>query len=301
MELRKLGDGPEVGALGFGCMGMSEFYGETDDAQSLATLAHAFDRGVTLFAEIRDRNVRRLARLTDGRVVAGSSPKGNIYSFPAAGGAPLLLQENRDAEVVDLLPSDDGGFHAAFVFTPGDALRLERVVDAHCLGAERRVGAETRVAFDPRPGVRVHAVIGRTRGGRRGALGFLLLLALRRRAGIDLRQLGLRRADVDGRLRHGLAIALGVRLGETPLGVLEHGFALGQGFRYQAELVLLQVAQASMDHLGGGRRRGAGEVVPLDQDYRQAPAGGVAGDARAVDAAADDEEIVGRGGHGGAL
>ncbi|RXK56119.1 hypothetical protein ESB00_09670 [Oleiharenicola lentus] len=82
------------------------------------------DRGITLFGEIRDRNVRRLARLSDGRIVAGSSPKGNLYSFAAAGGAPLFLQENRDAEVVDLLPDAEGGFHAALVFTPGDALRL---------------------------------------------------------------------------------------------------------------------------------------------------------------------------------
>src|SRR5688572_2195520 len=39
------------------------------------------DRGVRIFGEIRDRNVRRLARLTDDRIVAGSSPKGNVYSF----------------------------------------------------------------------------------------------------------------------------------------------------------------------------------------------------------------------------
>ena len=49
MEQRRLGDGPLVGALGFGCMGMSEFYGATDDEQSLATLEHAFEAGVTLF------------------------------------------------------------------------------------------------------------------------------------------------------------------------------------------------------------------------------------------------------------
>jgi hypothetical protein len=83
-------------------------------------------KGVTIFGEIRDRNVRRLARLADGRVIAGSSPKGNIYSFPAAGGAPMILQENRDAEVVDLLPNDDGGFYAAVVTTPGDSSRLTR-------------------------------------------------------------------------------------------------------------------------------------------------------------------------------
>lgn len=35
--------------LGLGCMGMSEFYGETDDTASLATLEHAAERGITLF------------------------------------------------------------------------------------------------------------------------------------------------------------------------------------------------------------------------------------------------------------
>jgi len=39
----------EVSALGLGCMGMSEFYGPTDDEQSLDTLGHAFDIGVTLY------------------------------------------------------------------------------------------------------------------------------------------------------------------------------------------------------------------------------------------------------------
>jgi aryl-alcohol dehydrogenase-like predicted oxidoreductase len=50
MKQRSIGrSGLSVGALGFGCMGMSEFYGKTDDAQSLATLEHACDKGVTLF------------------------------------------------------------------------------------------------------------------------------------------------------------------------------------------------------------------------------------------------------------
>jgi hypothetical protein len=87
------------------------------------------DKGVTLFGEIRDRNVRRLARLADGRVITGSSPKGNVYSFGATGGAPLILQENRDAEVVDLLPLEDGGFYAALVFTTETASRLVRPAD----------------------------------------------------------------------------------------------------------------------------------------------------------------------------
>ncbi len=87
------------------------------------------DKGVTLFGEIRDRNVRKLARLADGSVLAGSSPKGNVYSFDATGGSPLVLQENRDAEVVDLLPMDDGSFYAALVFTTESTSRLNRPVD----------------------------------------------------------------------------------------------------------------------------------------------------------------------------
>ncbi|MBI2515495.1 MAG: hypothetical protein HYV95_01140 [Opitutae bacterium] len=88
------------------------------------------DKGVTLFAEVRDRNVRRLARLSDGRVVAGSSPKGNVYAFAATGGAPALLQEGRDAEVLDFLPQDDGSFYAAIVQSPGEVARIVRTKPA---------------------------------------------------------------------------------------------------------------------------------------------------------------------------
>ncbi len=45
---RRLGNnGPEVSAIGLGCMGMSEFYGPSDEAESTATIQHALDRGVT--------------------------------------------------------------------------------------------------------------------------------------------------------------------------------------------------------------------------------------------------------------
>lgn len=47
MQQRILGkNGPRVSALGLGCMGMSEFYGPRDEAESLATLNHALDRGI---------------------------------------------------------------------------------------------------------------------------------------------------------------------------------------------------------------------------------------------------------------
>ncbi|MFC9295092.1 aldo/keto reductase [Streptomyces sp. NPDC057011] len=49
MELRALGSqGLHVGAEGLGCMGMTAFYGATDEAESLATIDRALELGVTL-------------------------------------------------------------------------------------------------------------------------------------------------------------------------------------------------------------------------------------------------------------
>jgi aryl-alcohol dehydrogenase-like predicted oxidoreductase len=50
MRMRRLGDkGPEVSAIGLGCMGMSWAYGTPDDEGSARTLRRALDLGVTLF------------------------------------------------------------------------------------------------------------------------------------------------------------------------------------------------------------------------------------------------------------
>jgi aryl-alcohol dehydrogenase-like predicted oxidoreductase len=69
---RKLGQqGLEVSALGLGCMGMSQSYGVPDDLESIATIHHAIDLGVTFFdtAEVYGpyANEELLGRALKGR------------------------------------------------------------------------------------------------------------------------------------------------------------------------------------------------------------------------------------------
>ena len=72
MQTRTLGHpGLKVSAIGLGCMGMSEFYGATDEAEAVDTIHRAIDLGVT-FLDTADiygsgHNERLVGRALKGR------------------------------------------------------------------------------------------------------------------------------------------------------------------------------------------------------------------------------------------
>jgi aryl-alcohol dehydrogenase-like predicted oxidoreductase len=70
METRTLGQGLSVSAIGLGCMGMSEFYGDGDDQESIAVIHRALELGVN-FLDTADMYGPFTNEELVGRAIAG--------------------------------------------------------------------------------------------------------------------------------------------------------------------------------------------------------------------------------------
>jgi len=115
MEQRKLGSqGLVVSAQGLGCMGMSDFYGQRDEAESIATIHHALDQGVT-FLDTSDMygpftNEELIGKALKGRrnkvvvatkfgIVRSQSAKGGWAPITGISGRPEYVRSACDASL----------------------------------------------------------------------------------------------------------------------------------------------------------------------------------------------------------
>ena len=112
MEKRKLGQGLEVSTIGLGCMGMSDFYGGRDEAESVATIHRAVALGIDFFdtADMYGggRNEELVGRALRGRRddVVIATKFGNVRNpdgtFKGVNGRPEYVRQCCDASLARL-------------------------------------------------------------------------------------------------------------------------------------------------------------------------------------------------------
>jgi aryl-alcohol dehydrogenase-like predicted oxidoreductase len=100
MKTRKLA-GLEVSALGLGCMGMSAFYGSTDEAEAIATIQRALELGVNFLD-----TAQLYGPLTNEELV-GKAVKGRREEYVIATKFSLRM-DNADPGDMSTLGAQDG-------------------------------------------------------------------------------------------------------------------------------------------------------------------------------------------------
>ncbi|MBC8049026.1 MAG: aldo/keto reductase [Chitinophagales bacterium] len=113
MKQRNLGNqGLVVSAMGLGCMGMSDFYGEGDDPESVATMHRALDLGINFFdtadiygpfknEELVGRTLRSLGGRRNDVVIATKFGvvRGDDGSFRGVSGRPDYVKKSCDGSL----------------------------------------------------------------------------------------------------------------------------------------------------------------------------------------------------------
>jgi aryl-alcohol dehydrogenase-like predicted oxidoreductase len=165
MKQRRLGkDGPLVSEIGLGCMGMSEFYGATDDAESIRTIQRALALGVT-FLDTADvygsgRNERLVGRAVgDRRDAVFLATKFGIVRDPAdpaaraVNGRPEYVRSACDASLqrlgvnhIDLYYQHRVDLNTPIEETVGAMAELVRAGKVRHLGLSEAAAANIRRA-----------------------------------------------------------------------------------------------------------------------------------------------------------
>lgn len=169
MPKRKLGrQGLEVSALGLGCMGMSEFYGPSDEAESIATIHRAIELGIT-FLDTADmygpfKNELLLGRAIKGRrerVVLATkfgNMRGPDGSFLGVNGRPEYVRtscvgslERLGVDTIDLYYQHRVDRSVPIEDTVGAMAELVREGKVRYLGLSEASPATIRRAYKVHP------------------------------------------------------------------------------------------------------------------------------------------------------
>ena len=169
MEQRELGrSGLTVSALGLGCMGMSEFYGRADDAESIATIRRALDLGIT-FLDTADMYGIGANEELVGRAIAGRRERvtlatkfGNVRGpggeFAGVDGSPAYVRAACEAslrrlgvETIDLYYQHRVDPKVPIEETVGAMSELVTAGKVRYLGLSEAAPATIRRAFEVHP------------------------------------------------------------------------------------------------------------------------------------------------------